>query len=126
MYQEKERKIIEEANPLCPDQNTINLSNKNLSHAGQPLLRKSPSFIPTPAYIYWSSLRQNFDSFVNKLRYRVSKPAETSSINVDHMTNTVFTQKSASLELASPFWREIFNERLPQMSPSLLSKEVLF
>ena len=42
---------------------------------------------------------------------------------------TVFTQKSAyarksaSLELAPPFWREIFNERLPRMSTPLFSRK---
>ena len=51
------------------------------------LLRKGPSFIPTPTDTNWYNLRRNFDSFVNKLRYRVSKPAETNSINVNHTTN---------------------------------------
>ena len=32
---------------------------------------------------------------------------------------TVITRKSASLKLAIPVWREVFNERLPQMSASL-------
>ena len=87
LYREKERKIIEEAKTTCPDQNAINLSNKDLSHAEQSLLRKGPSFIPTPTDIKWYNLRRDFDSFVNKLRYRVSKPAETSSINVNHTSN---------------------------------------
>ena len=87
LYREKERKIIEEAKTTCPDQNAINLSNKDLSHAEQSLLRKGPSFIPTPTDINWHNSRPNFDSFVNKLRYRVSKPAKTSSINVNHTTN---------------------------------------
>ena len=87
LYRKKERKIIHKAKTTCPDQNAINLSNKDLSHAEQSLLRKGSSFIPTPTDINWSNLRRNFDSFVNKLRYRVSKPAETSSINVNHTTN---------------------------------------
>ena len=65
------------------------MSNKDLSHAEQSLLRKGPSRtdIPAPTGINWYNLRRDFDSFVNKLRYRVSKPAETSSINVNHTTN---------------------------------------
>ena len=51
------------------------------------LLRKGPSFIQTPTDINWYSLRHDFHSFFNKLRYQVSKPAGTSSINVNHMTN---------------------------------------
>ena len=70
-YIEKKRKIIREAKRRCPDQNAINLSNKDLSHAEQSLLRKGSSFIPTPPDINWYDLRRDFDSFVNKLRYRV-------------------------------------------------------
>ena len=66
---------------------SINLSNKDLSHAEQSLLREGPSFIPTPTDINWYNLRRDFDNFVNKLRCQVSKPAETSSINVNHTTN---------------------------------------
>ena len=62
LYREKERKIIEEAKTTCPDQNAINLSNKDLSHAEQSLLRKGSSFIPTPTDINWYNLRRNFDS----------------------------------------------------------------
>ena len=51
------------------------------------MLTKGPSFIATPTDVNWYSLRHNFDSFVNKRRYRVSKPAETSSININHTTN---------------------------------------
>ena len=32
---------------------SINLSNKDLSHAEQSLLREGPSFIPTPTDINW-------------------------------------------------------------------------
>ena len=63
------------------------MSNKELSHAEQSLLRKHPSFIPTSTNINWYSLEHDFDSFANILRYRVSKPAETNSINVDHTKN---------------------------------------
>ena len=47
-YIEKKRKTIEEVKKICSDKNAINLSNKDLSHAEQSLLRKGPSFIPTP------------------------------------------------------------------------------
>ena len=61
-YIEKKRKIIEEAKTTCPDQNAINLSNKDLSHVEESLLRKGPSFIPTPTDINWYNLRRDFDS----------------------------------------------------------------
>ena len=63
------------------------MSNKELLHAEQSLLRKHPSFIPTSTDINWYSLGRDFDSFANKLRYRVSKPAETNSTNVNHTKN---------------------------------------
>ena len=86
-YIEKKRKVIEIVKTTCPDQNATNLSNKELSHAKQSLLRKGRSFIPTPTDINWYSLRRDFDGFVNKLGYQISKPAETNSINVNHTTN---------------------------------------
>ena len=49
LYREKERKIIEEAKTTCSDQNTINLSNKDLLHAEQSLLR-SIIYINTSRY----------------------------------------------------------------------------
>ena len=36
---------------------------------------------------------------------------------------TILTQKSASLELAPPFWHEIFSECLPRMSAPLFSQK---
>ena len=60
-------------------------SNKDLSHAEQSLLRKGPSRtdIPAPTGINWYNLRRDFDSFVNKLRYRVLKPRQI----INHTTN---------------------------------------
>ena len=87
LYPEKERKVIEAAKTICPNQKAVNLSKKELSHGEQSLPRKGPSFIPTPTDINWYSLRRDFDSFVKKLRYLVSKPAENNSINVNHRKN---------------------------------------
>ena len=36
---------------------------------------------------------------------------------------SAYARKSASLKLAPPFWREIFNERLPRMSAPLFSQK---
>ena len=59
----KREKIIEEAKTTFPDQNAINFSNKDLSHAKQSLLRKGPSFIPTPTDTNWYNLKHGFDIF---------------------------------------------------------------
>ena len=42
LYREKGRRIIEVVKTTYPDQNAINLSNKDLTHAEQYLLRKVP------------------------------------------------------------------------------------
>ena len=42
-------------------------------------------------------------------------------IGLKKKRSTVFTRKSTSLELASPFWRKIFNEHLPGMSGPFFS-----
>ena len=73
IYREKERGMIEEVKPTSPEQNTINLSSKVLSPAEKSLLKKGPSFAPTPTDINWCNLLQDFDSFVNKLRFHALK-----------------------------------------------------
>ena len=65
--------MIEEAKTTSPEQNAINLSSKVLSPAEISLLKKGPSFVPTPTDINWCNLRQDFDSFANKLGFHVLK-----------------------------------------------------
>ena len=43
------------------------------------LLRKGPSFVPTPSDINWHEVRRGFDKFVNQLRYRVTHSTEITS-----------------------------------------------
>ena len=62
IYREKEMRMIEEAKTTSPEQNAINLSSKVLSPSEKSLLKKGPSFAPTPTDINWSNLRQDFDS----------------------------------------------------------------
>ena len=56
-----------------PEQNAINLSSKVLSPAEKSILKKGPLFVLTPTDINWYNLRQDFDSFVNKLRFHALK-----------------------------------------------------
>ena len=72
IYLEKER-MIEEAKTTNPEQNAINLSSKASSPAEKSLLKKDPSFVPTPTDINWCNLRQDFDSFASKLRFHALK-----------------------------------------------------
>ena len=43
-----------------------------MSEDAKSLLKKGPSFVPTQKDINWYSVRQNFDKFVNKLRFQVN------------------------------------------------------
>ena len=52
--------MIEETKTTIPEQNSINLSSKVLSPAEKSLLKKDPSFVPTPTDINWCNLQQFF------------------------------------------------------------------
>ena len=66
---DKKRQVTLSAKTNCPDQNTVNLSNKELSSACKSLFSKGPNFVPTPYHITWYTLKQDFHNFVNKLRF---------------------------------------------------------
>lgn len=59
--------LIQEAKSKCPEQNVINLSSLEITDASKSLLEKGPSFVPSPVDIKWYKLKQDFDSFSNKL-----------------------------------------------------------
>ena len=50
----------------------------NLQHQ-QSLLKKAPSFIPTPKDVNWFNLRQDFDKFTNQLRTKFNQAIEKST-----------------------------------------------
>ena len=52
-----------------PDQNAIDLGNAVLSEDQKTLLKKGPSFVPTPTDINWYNVRKDFTKFINKTRH---------------------------------------------------------
>ena len=74
---EKKRQITILAKANCPNQNTINLSNKELSSASKSLLSKYPNFVPTPYDINWYIFKQGFDNFMSKLRFHYLNATST-------------------------------------------------
>ena len=68
-YSSKKKQIIKEIEQNAPDQNAINLSNTVLSEEQKSLLKKDPSFVPTPTDINWYEVRKDFTKFTNKIRY---------------------------------------------------------
>ena len=45
------------------------MSNAVLSEDQKTLLKKGPSFIPTPTNINWYDVRKDFTKFINKIRH---------------------------------------------------------
>ena len=59
-YRSKKKKKHQRNKKNPPDQNAINLSNTVLSEEQKPLLKKGPSFVPTPTDINWYEVRKDF------------------------------------------------------------------
>ena len=68
-YQARKKDAIKEIIENATDQNAINLSNAVLSEDQKTLLKKGPSFIPTPTDINWYDVRKDFTKFINKIRH---------------------------------------------------------
>ena len=42
----------------------------DITESQKSVMKKGPSFVPTPKYVDWLSIRIGLDKFVSKLRYR--------------------------------------------------------
>ena len=67
-YRSKKKQSIKEIEQNAPDQNAINFFNSLLSEEQKSLLKKGPSFVPTPTDINWYEVRKDFTKFTNKIR----------------------------------------------------------
>ena len=67
------KKELAEIKKNLLNQNAINLTNIELNQHQQSLLKKGPSFIPTPKDVNWFNLRQDFDKFTNQLRTKFNQ-----------------------------------------------------
>ena len=76
---DKQKQNIVRIKETTPDENAINLTSTELSQSQKSLLRKGPSFVPTPSDISWYEVRKDFDKFINQLRYRVTHSLEITS-----------------------------------------------
>ena len=64
---DKQKQNIVRSKETAPDQNAINLTSTELSESQELLLRKRPSFVPTPSEISCYEVRRDFDKFVKQL-----------------------------------------------------------
>ena len=72
----KRKSLQKSKKKKLPNQNAINLTNIELNQHQQSLLKKGPSFIPTPKDVNWFNLRQDFDKFTNQLRTKFNQAIE--------------------------------------------------
>ena len=73
------KKELAEIKKNLPNQIAINLANIELNQHQQSLLKKGPSFIPTPKDVNWFNLRQDFDKFTNQLRTKFNQAIDKST-----------------------------------------------
>ena len=78
-YKHYHKERITDIKNNLQDQNAINLSAISLKTPQKWLLKKGPSFVPTPSDINWLTLRKDFDKFVNQLRYQLKHTNQQSS-----------------------------------------------
>ena len=73
----------------------MNLTSYELSNACKSLLAKGSSFVPTPYDVDWCTLKQDFDNFVNKLRFQYVNPTPSED-------NTANSNDNNSEKLENP------------------------
>ena len=87
--EKKQKQKIIRIKETTPDQNAINLTSTELLESQKSLLRKEPSFVPTPSDFNWHEVRRDFDKFANQLQYTVTHSTEiTSSQEILSETST--------------------------------------
>ena len=50
----------------------------SLTMPQKPLLKKGPSFVPTPSEVNWLRLQKDFEKFVTQLRYQLKLNQQSS------------------------------------------------
>ena len=73
------KKELAEIKKNLPNQIAINLANIELNQHQQSLLKKGPSFIPTPKDVNWFDLRQDLHKFKNQLRTKFNQAIDKST-----------------------------------------------
>ena len=93
-YRSKKKKSIKEIKQNAPDQNAINLFNSVLSEEQKSLLKKGPSFVPTPTDINWYEVRKDFTKFTNKIRHLPDLDQQQESVHPQVKSNEPTTNEN--------------------------------
>ena len=93
-YRSKKKQCIKEIKQNVPDQNAINLSNSVLSEEQKSLLKKGPSFVPTPADINWYEVRKDFTKFTKKIRHLADLDQQQEQVHPQVKSNEPTTNEN--------------------------------
>ena len=93
-YRSKKKQSIKEIKQNAPDQNAINLSNSVLSEEQKSLLKKGPSFVPTPTDINWYEVRKDFTKFTNKIRHLADSEQQQEPVHPQVKSNEPTTNEN--------------------------------
>ena len=93
-YRSKKKQSIKEIKQNAPDQNAINLSNSVLSEEQKSLLKKGPSFVPTPTDINWYKVCKDFTKFTNKFRYLANLDQQRKQVQPQVKSNEPTTNEN--------------------------------
>ena len=93
-YRSKKNQCIKVFLKNAPDQNAINLSNSVLSKEQKSLLKKGPSFVPSPTDINWYEVRKDFTKFNNKIRHPADLNHQQEQVHLQVKSNEPSTKKN--------------------------------
>ena len=93
-YSSEKKQSIKEIKQNAPDQNAINFSNSILSEEQKSLLKKGPSFVPTPADINWYEVRKDFTKFTKKIRHLADLDQQQEQVHPQVKSNEPTTNEN--------------------------------
>ena len=93
-YSSEKKQSIKEIKQNAPDQNAINFSNSILSEEQKSLLKKGPSFVPTPTDINWYEVRKDFTKFTNKIRHLADLDQQQEQVHPQVKSNKPTTNEN--------------------------------
>ena len=93
-YRSKKKQSIKEIKQNASDQNAISLSNSALSEEQKSILKKGPSFVPTPTDINWYEVRKDFKKFTNKIRHLADLDQQQEQVHPQVKSNEPTTNEN--------------------------------
>ena len=124
-YRSKKKQSIKEILKNVPDRNAINLSKSTLSKQQKSLLKKGPSFVPSPTDINWYEVRKDFTKFNNKIRHPADLDQQQEQVHLQVKSNEPNTNKN-NLPPGKPPPKAKLYQQLYRSKPSRNNSVELF